>query len=252
MILSEIIKIIENEYPKNLAYEWDNVGLLAGNKNNDIKTVLVTLDITPEVVKEAIDCGAELILSHHPLIFSGIKNFREGNSKTDMYINLIRNKISVYSAHTNMDTAPNGINQKLAELFSFKNIKPLDAETGLGRIGDVEPKSFREFIEEVSKKLSTPVRFSGNSEKIIKRAAVGSGACAELIPNAIKDGADIFITADIKYHNAIDAVSDGLFLIDAGHYPTEIIVMDMFSKLLKNTDLKIKKSVNKDVFSFIL
>ena len=89
-------------------------------------------------------------------------------------------------------------------------------------------------------------------EKIIKRAAVGSGACADLIPNAIAGGADVFITADVKYHNAIDAVSDGLSIIDAGHYPTEIIVMDMFWELLKNTDLKIVKSKNKDIFSFIL
>lgn len=252
MILSEIIKIIEAEYPKNLAYEWDNVGLLAGRADMDIKTVLVTLDITPDVVKEAKECGAELILSHHPLIFDGIKNFCENNSKTNMYIDIIRNKIAVYSAHTNMDTAPNGINQKLSELFSIKNTMPLDPETGLGRVGDIEPKPCGDFIKEVSEKLSTPIRFSGDREKIIKRAAVGSGACADLIPNAIAGGADVFITADVKYHNAIDAVSDGLSIIDAGHYPTEIIVMDMFWELLKNTDLKIVKSKNKDIFSFIL
>lgn len=252
MILSEIIKIIEAEYPKNLAYEWDNVGLLAGSADMDIKTVLVTLDITPNVVKEAKECGANLILSHHPLIFEGIKNFREDNSKNNMYIDIIKNKIAVYSAHTNMDTAPNGINQKLSELFSMKNTMPLESETGLGRIGDVEPVSFDDFIKDVSEKFSTPVKFSGNREKIIKRAAVGSGACADLIPNAIAGGADVFITADVKYHNAIDAAADGLSIIDAGHYPTEIIVMDMFCKLLKNTDLKIVKSKNKDIFSFIL
>ena len=252
MILSEIIKLIENKYPKNLAYEWDNVGLLAGSPENDINTVLLTLDVTPYVVREAVNLGADLIISHHPLIFSGIKSFCETDSKTKMYTKIIRHNIAVYSAHTNMDTAPEGINQKLAELFCLTDIQPLDKATGLGRIGDIKETTLKDFAETVKNKLCTPfVKISGDPEKIIKRAAIGSGACAELADAAAADGADVLLTADIKYHNAIDSVCGGIAMIDAGHYPTEIIVMDMFEDILKNTGLQIKKSKNEDIFSII-
>ncbi len=252
MLLKEIIKILEKEYPKNLAYEWDNVGLLAGNENRDIKTVLVTLDITPKVLSEAIENGADLILSHHPLIFSGIKNFREDNPQTKMYADIIRNNIAVYSAHTNMDTAPRGINHQLATLFSLKNIALLEEETGLGRYGDISEITLKEFAENVKKLLKTPnLRVSGDLNKIISRVALGSGGCSDLIPKAIAVGADVMVTADVKYHTAIDADTSGIAVIDAGHYPTEIIATDMFSKLLENTGLKIIKSKNTDIFSYL-
>ena len=252
MILKDIIEIIEKEYPKNLASEWDNVGLLAGKETNEIKTVLVTLDITPSVVEEAVKMNADLILSHHPLLFGGVKSFREDNEKMNMYVKIIRNNISVYSAHTNMDTAPNGINQRLAELFEFSDIEILEDETGLGRVGNIKEIKLKDFCEIVKEKLNTPnLRVSGNLDNTIKRVAVGSGSCGDYIPLAIKKGADLMITADMKYHIAMDSVDNGISVIDAGHYPTEIIVMDMFENLLKDTGLKIKKSENKDIFYYI-
>lgn len=252
MILKDIIEIIEKEYPKNLASEWDNVGLLAGKETNEIKSVLVTLDITPNVVDEAVKMNADLILSHHPLLFGGIKSFREDNEKMNMYVKIIRNNISVYSAHTNMDTAPNGINQRLAELFEFSDIEILEEETGLGRVGNIKEIKLKDFCKIVKEKLNTPnLRVSGNLDNTIKRVAVGSGSCGDYIPLAIKKGADLMITADMKYHIAMDSVDNGISVIDAGHYPTEIIVMDMFENLLKDTGLKIKKSENKDIFYYI-
>lgn len=252
MILKDIINIIEKEYPKNLASEWDNVGLLAGKDTNEIKSVLVTLDITPDVVDEAVKMNADLILSHHPLLFGGVKSFREDNEKMNMYVKIIRNNISVYSAHTNMDTAPYGINQRLAELFNFSDIEVLEDETGLGRIGNIKEITLKDFCKVVKEKLNTPgLRVAGNLNSTIKRVAVGSGSCGDIIPIALKKGADVMITADMKYHIAIDSVDNGISVIDAGHYPTEIIVMDMFEKLLKDTGLEIKKSENKDIFSYI-
>jgi len=252
MILKDIIKIIEKEYPKHLASEWDNVGLLAGKETNEIKSVLVTLDITPKVVDEAVKMNADLILSHHPLLFEGVKSFSEDNEKMNMYVKIIRNNISVYSAHTNMDTAPNGINQRLAELFDFSDIEILEEKTGLGRIGNIKEIKLKDFCRIVKEKLNTPgLRVSGNPEGIIKRVAVGSGSCSDYIPLAISKSADLMITADMKYHIAIDSVDNGISVIDAGHYPTEIIVMDMFEELLKDTGLNIKKSENKDIFSYV-
>lgn len=252
MILNEIINLIEEKFPKNLAYPWDNIGLLAGNRGMEINKILLTLDITPNVVDEAINMGAELIISHHPLIFEGIKSFEEGTSKTDMYVKLIRNNIAVYSAHTNMDLAESGINQKLSEIFGLKNSAPLEDETGLGRVGDIEKTTLFEFANKVKKTLNTEnVRVSGDADKEISKVAIGSGACSDLYPVAIQKGADVLITADLKYHTAIDAYFDGIAIIDAGHYPTEIIAMDIFSELLKDTGLKIEKSKNSDIFKFI-
>lgn len=252
MILSEIIKIMEREYPKSLAYEWDNVGLLAGRPDSNIKTVLLTLDVTPAVVSEAVACGAELIISHHPLIFSGIKSLAQTDWQSQMYAEIIKNDIAVYSAHTNLDTAERGINAYLAELFSLSGAEAVDKKTGLGRIGNIEKTDLASFCAEVKEKLSTPfLRVVGNMKKTVGRVAIGSGACSELIPEAISQGADVLLTADVKYHTAIDAEGSGIAIIDAGHYPTEIVVMDILEKLFKNTGLNIKKSKNKDIFSLL-
>ena len=252
MILKEIINIIEENYPKTLAYSWDNVGLLAGNIEKEIKKVLLTLDVTPDVVDEAIDLGVDLILSHHPLIFEGVKSFEESSAKVNMYVKIIRNNLAVYSAHTNMDTAENGINQRLAEVLGLENIEVLEEETGLGRIGEIKKTSLFEFAKLVKTKLNTPmVRVSGGSDSEVLKVAVGSGACSDLYPLAISKDADVLVTADLKYHIAQDAHFDGISIIDAGHYPTEIIAMDMFSDLLKDTGLQLFKSKSRDIFSYI-
>lgn len=248
MKLTEIYEIIEANYPKNLAMQWDNPGILAGKPEQEISTILVTLDITSSVVKEAISAGAELIISHHPLLLGGVNNFYEDNFKNKMYSEIIRNNIAVISAHTNMDCAENGINQTLAELLGLKNIKVLEDETGLGRIGEIEETTISEFSKKLKSLLGTPfLKLAGDAERKITKVAVGSGSCGDIYPVAIKKGAELFITADVKYHIALDAAEDGIAIIDAGHYPTERIVMDMFEKILK--DVKIIKSQNKDIFS---
>ena len=255
MKLSEIIKIIETEYPPELAYEWDNSGLFYGNPDAEIKRVIVTLDVTPDVICQAIKKDAQLILAHHPFTMSGIKTLSDNSMHSDMTESIIKNNIAVYSAHTNMDTAKDGINQKLAELFDLKNIeilekdKPYD-DCGLGRVGElVSEFDLFSFCEVVKEKLNTPfVRLSGEN-RTVRKIAVASGSCSEYVPTAIKKGADVIITADMKYHHCIEFVYDGIAIIDAGHFPTEIIVCEMFSKLLKDSGLEIIKADIKDIFS---
>lgn len=250
MKLSEIYKTVKAHYPENLAMEWDNPGILAGNPEQEINTVLVTLDITPSVVKEAVSRGAELILSHHPLLFSGINNFREDNFKNKMYAEIIRNKIAVISAHTNMDCAEKGINQRLAEKLGLKKIAVLEEETCLGRIGETEETTISEFSEKLKRVLGTPfLKLAGDADRKITKVAIGSGSCGDIYPIAVRMGAELFITADVKYHIALDAAEEGLALIDAGHYPTEIIVTEMFEEILKG--VKVIKAKSKDIFSCI-
>ena len=254
MKLIDIINIIEENYPKNLSYEWDNAGLFFGDKNKDIKRVIVTLDITMDVINQALEENADLILSHHPVIMSGIKTLEDNLMHSEIIKKAIKNDLAIYSAHTNMDVAKNGINQKLAELFGFGNIEvleenPLYKDCGLGRVGELEKEiSIDDFCEIVKEKLNTPfVRLCKNKDTV-KRVCVASGSCCEYVPLAIEKKADVIITGDMKYHNCIEYVYDGISIIDAGHFPTEIIVMDMFSELLKNENIDIIKSKNQDIF----
>ena len=150
MKANKIIEIIENVCPERLAYSWDNVGLLCGDGEKEIKKVFVTLDTNINTVKEAVEKGADMIVSHHPILLGGIKRIDYSTSTGQMIKLLIENNIVLFAAHTNMDTAREGINDRLAQMFSLDNIKIIDQHTddetaGLGRIGKLKsPVKFRE------------------------------------------------------------------------------------------------------------
>ena len=257
MILQELIQDLEALFPPALAYSWDNVGLLAGSPNQDVKNVLVTLDVNSAVAQEAVQAGAELILSHHPILIGGVKTVRQDTETGKMLSILFENKIAVYAAHTNLDIAPAGINTYLAALFDLRDPVILADEqpggAGLGRVGDLKaPVTLAEFAALCKEKLHTPaVRVSGDPGKKIQRVAIGSGGCGDYIPHAIRHGADVMLTADMKYHMAIDAVLDGIAVVDAGHYPTEIIAMDIFASVLKQYALSVHFSKQRDIFRFL-
>ena len=257
MKLKDIIKIAENEYPPELAYEWDNSGLFFGDLDSEISKITVTLDITPNVVEQAVNNGSQLILSHHPITMGGIKKLSDGSIQSECIVSALKNNIAIYSAHTNMDTAKNGINARLARLFELENVfvmekdKPYE-ECGLGRVGKLrKATTLNEFCETVKDKLATPfVRVCG-SDRIIETVAFASGSCSEYVPSAIKAGADVIVTADMKYHNCIEFVHDGIAIIDAGHYPTENIVKNMFSELLRSAGAEIVFADTDDIFRII-
>lgn len=252
MKLCEIIEKIEKEFPVETAYEWDNPGLLIGDEKRDIKKVLVTLDINRSSVEQAVSCGADLILSHHPILFTPVKKITADTEAGRLIMTAIENKISIYAAHTNCDVAKNGINARLAEIFALENAELLE-ENGLGRIGNLKKAvKFSDFAEKVKVLLNTPcVRVSGDENRMVQRIAVGSGACADSIPTALKKGADVMITADMKYHDMMNYTELGINIIDAGHYPTEIIVTDIFSEILSDCGVEIIKSHNSDIFKYI-
>ena len=257
MKAKEIIKLINDFCPQNLAYSWDNVGLLSGDENKEVKRVFVTLDTNLTTVEEAISKKADMIVSHHPILLGGIKRIDYSNAEGKMIKLIIENDIPVFAAHTNMDTAKGGINDKLAEMFDLTDIEILDQHTenpnaGLGRLGNLKAEmNFTKFSKLCSKILNTPIRASGDENKIIRKIAVASGSCSEIIPLAKDRGADAIVTGDLKYHNTIDMTYLDICIVDAGHYPTEICVMDIFADILKNTGLEIIKSENKDIFKFV-
>ena len=257
MKINDILEKLEAFAPKALAYEWDNVGLLCGNRDAAVKGVCVCLDASLDAIEKAIENDCNVILTHHPFIFRKIGEI-DYNSYFGKMMNLImKNDISVISAHTNMDKAKDGINQRLAQSLELENIKILEKDrnneaAGMGRYGDLkEEMTFGEFCEFVGEKLKTPLRAIGNRDKIIKRAAVGGGSCIEMADLAMSEGCDVFVTGDVKYHEAMDYMREGLCIIDAGHYATEICVVDIFEEMLLGTDVKIVKEMNSDVYSFV-
>lgn len=257
MKVKEVIKIIENFCPQRLAYEWDNVGLLCGDIEKNIDSVFVTLDTNLTTVREAISKNAGMIVSHHPILLEGIKKIDYSKTEGKMIKLLIENNIPVFAAHTNMDTAKGGINDVLAKMFDLTSTEIIEQHTddntaGLGRIGKLKNSmTFSEFSKKCSSVLKTPIRVAGDNNKIIKTVAVASGSCSEIIPIARQKGADAIVTGDLKYHNTIDMTYLDICIADAGHYPTEICVMDIFEDILKDTGLNIIKSKNKDIFKFV-
>lgn len=255
MKIEKIIEKINAEYPPELAYEWDNPGLILGDKSKEAEKIMLTLDVTEEVLNEAIEERANLIISHHPLIFSGIKSITPDTHTGKILLRAAENQIALFAAHTNMDTAPNGINTRLADMLGLKNTKIIEPDNnfkgaGLGKIGDIGETTLSEYCNKIKKLLNTPfLRVSGNINQHIKRSAIGSGSCSELIPKAIEMGADTIITADLKYHTCLDYASDSFSIIDAGHFPTENIVKEMFAEILKGENIVF--SSQKDIFEII-
>ncbi len=252
MKLCEIIKRLEKEFPKEAAYEWDNVGLLVGDKNRDIKKIALALDVTEDTVDRCIEESAELIVSHHPIMFSPVNKITKETALGRLLIKAIENKISIYAAHTNCDVAGRGINAYLADLFELQRAEVLE-DNGLGRVGDLkEEMSLDAFCEIVKEKLNTPaVQVVGDIKKKVKRIAIGSGACSDSIPFAIEKNADVMITGDTKYHNMLNFAGEGISIIDAGHYPTEIVVLEIFEKVLEDLGIEMVKYRPGNVIKFI-
>ena len=206
---------------------------MCGDENKDVKKVFVTLDTNINTVKEAISKNADMIVSHHPILLSGIKRIDYSTSVGQMLKLLIENNIPIFAAHTNMDTAKGGINDKLAEMFELTDVKILDQHTddssaGLGRYGRLEKTiklgDFAEYCKKDTRHTFFCV-FPAILKRILIQLRLHRAAAVKLFLHMKK--VDVIITGDMKYHNMIDMTELGICVIDAGHYPTEICVMDI-------------------------
>lgn len=222
MKLHELITTFEEYYPKHLAYDWDNVGLQIGSRNLEVSKVMITLDVTQDVVLEAIERNANVIIAHHPLIFRGIKNINTDEALGRIIELLIKHKISLYIAHTNFDISNFGLNKFLADELELQNQEILDYTTefeGLGRVGDLLVKTpIKEFIYSIKELFDLEsVKLVGNTKEVQKIAICG-GSGSDLIHAAKQKKADIYISGDITYHHALDARAMGLTVLDVGHH----------------------------------
>ncbi len=220
---SDLAKALENAFPKSLAYEWDNVGVMVGTLNRPITKVLVTLDVTKDALNEAKAMGAELIIAHHPLIFGGLNAIHYDAYKGQLIRDIIKADITVFAAHTNYDLATGGMNDMLAEKLNLQNVAILeyeDAIHGIGRIGDLKtPLPLMDAIDFIKKALDiSSARYIGNDRtKPIKSIAISGGSGADHAASAKKKGADLYITGDVTYHKAHDMIQMGQRALDVGH-----------------------------------
>ena len=230
-----------------LAEKWDNVGLMLGNFNNEVKKVLICLDVTTKVVNEAILNNVDLIVSHHPLIFKPLKSLNfTVDFKSNIIKNLIKNDISVISFHTNLDSATFGLNDFLAKKLDLKNINILFEheiykDAGLGRIGELSEEFTQEkFIVYMKEKfnLRTVSAVLGNNDNI-KTVALLGGSGADFIYTLPK--VDIYLTGDVGYHAALDALEMKKNIIDVGHF-TEHLVKDLLLEYVGELSIDVEKS----------
>ena len=234
----DIVKVIEEFAPLGIQESWDNSGLCIGSPDAPVSSVLLGLDCTPELVDEAVSCGADMIVTHHPLIFSGLKKISPDDQVGEAVIKAIRAGISIYAAHTSADKVLAGVSGAMASRLGLENVTILDEDgegTGLGVVGDLpEPLTAAEAAALVKERFGLKaMRSSRPVEGRISRVAMCGGSGGSLIPAARRSGAQLYISGDISYHNFF--TPEGFMIMDIGHYESEIEIVDiLFSLLRKN------------------
>ena len=236
MKVKDIIKVIEDFAPLSIQEKWDNSGLCIGSPEAEVSSVLLGLDCTPELVDEAIACGADMIVTHHPLIFSGLKKISPDDLVGEAVYKAVAAGIAVYAAHTSADKVLAGVSGAMAAKLALENVTILqeDAEgIGLGVVGDLPvPMTTREVLALVKEKFQLEVvKASKPVEGKISRVAMCGGSGGSLIGEAMKSGAQLYISGDISYHNFF--TPKGFMLMDIGHYESEKEIVEILFSLIK-------------------
>lgn len=238
MLCKDIMKVIEATYPKHAALEWDNVGLLVGRTEKDVKKIYVALDATDEVIDAAIMQGVDMLITHHPMIFSPLKQITDEHFIGNRVVKLLQHDISYYALHTNYDVlGMANLSGTILGLNDMEVLEVTDAENseGIGRIGALSCEiTLQECCELVKKRFQLDgVKVFGNMEQKVKRIAISPGSGKHMTNLAIAKGADVFVTAEIDHHEGIDSVAQGMAVIDAGHYGLEHIFIKDIAAFLQ-------------------
>jgi len=232
--MRSVIRVCDKLAPPGLAAEWDNVGLVIGDPSARLKGIMVALDVTEEAIEAAAGANCNLMIVHHPPILAPIKRIDAKSPQGRLINNLLTRGISVYVMHTNLDSAPRGLNHHVARMIGLKKIRPRAASGITYRIGELPAeKGAREFAALVKKKLGiNSARLYGIS-RAVKKIAVCTGSGGDLLSDAAARGADAFVTGDVKHHQALESGQLGLCLLDAGHFGTERPMVELAARFLK-------------------
>lgn len=239
MKIKEITDAIESHAPLSLQEDYDNSGYQVGNPDAECTGVMLCVDSTEEIVEEAARRGCNLLVTHHPLLFRGVKQVTGRNRPERVLAKAILEGVTVYSSHTAMDSAPEGVSRRMGRMLGLKEMHPLSpttpgAATGLGIVGDLEePMDTAAFAALVKKTFGIPVlRMSSQTpERPISRVALCGGAGAEFLPEAIAAGAQTLVTADCKLNSFLDHAEE-ILLVDAGHFETEACTKRIFFDII--------------------
>ena len=259
--VADILRYVETLAPPCMKMEWDNVGLLCGSRNTPVTKVLVALDPFEGVCREAADWGAELIVTHHPMIFHPLKSVTEETAIGRSIMTLCRHGISAVNAHTNLDCAPGGVNDVLAARLGLSDIRVIrpdgvdeqGRQWGLLRRGSMNEQPLSQFLETVKRSLNAGGLRYVDGGKPVHTVAVGGGSCADELTDALEAGCDTFVTADVKYNQFWDAHDLGMNLIDAGHFYTENPVVSVLAEKIGEAfpDVQVKISeTHRDCMKF--
>ena len=237
--LSDIACAIERFAPLDLQESYDNAGLQVGDPEMAIGAALLCLDVTEDILAEAIERGCELIISHHPLIFKGIKRLTGRTATERIIAEAIRNNVAIYSAHTNLDSTFEGVSYEMAHRLGLRDVTPLcpnreNPVTGLGVIGTVKPTPTLEFLRKVKETFEVKnLKYSEEACRlVVRKVALCGGAGASMIGDALRAGADVYVTGDLKYHDFTTYATD-IVLADIGHYESELGSLKIFSRILR-------------------
>ena len=247
MITKDIINFLEEKYPRSNAEEWDNVGLLVGNNKKDVKKIQLSIDATEKAVDYAAQNNVDMIVTHHPLIFKPLKSIVMSELSGRKIIKLIENGLNLYSIHTNLDSSKDGLNDYILELLEVKKYKIIDINendetAGIGRMYTLEEKiTILEYADFIKTKMKIKnVRVISNDLKSeVKKIALINGSGMSYWRKVKSLGADLFITGDISYHDALDAKESGLHLIDIGHFESENCFSELLKKNLEEIGLEV-------------
>lgn len=240
--VKDILHNLDNEAPFSLAEEWDNVGLLVGNPDSEVRSILIGLDPTNSLIDEAIEKGADTVLTHHPAIFRPLPNINTGSPEGRLLEKALSNKITVIACHTNLDSSADGVNDILAELLGLSELKPLlpakehdNPLSGLGRIGRYEePMAAEDFLRMILEVLELPsIQVAGPLPEKIRCVGLCGGSGSDLAETAQQNGADIYLSSEIKHHVARWAEEHRFCVIDGSHYGTEKPAVKLLGDKLK-------------------
>lgn len=240
MNCAAIIEELEKKYPLSMAEAWDNPGLLAGRREREVKKAYIALDATDAVIRDAKEVGADFLLTHHPMVFAPVKKVNTDDFTGRRLVELIQSNISYYAMHTNYDVVTMGA--LAGEMLGLGNAEIMEVtyddgerKEGFGRTGELPRQmTLRECGEYVKKVFGLDtVKIFGDLEQKVSRAAILPGSGKSMVGAALKTGADVMISGDFGHHEGIDAVMQGLAVIDAGHYGIEHIFIPQMAGYLK-------------------
>lgn len=238
--VKDIAAAIEDFAPLRLQEDYDNAGLQVGDPDMEVSAVLLCLDVTEEILEEAISRSCNMIVSHHPLIFKGMKCVTGKTAQQRIVARAIRDNVAIYAAHTNLDATWDGVSHEIAHSLRLTNLEVLESHpgeprVGIGVIGDSTPTPKLEFLRKVKEAFNVKcLRYSAHTPTfVVKKVAVCGGAGAFLIKEAMERGADVIVTGDVKYHDFTNFGLD-ILIADIGHYESELCSQKIFSRLIRD------------------